>query len=275
MVAVQQSYMGYIGRVNTITYTVPAYPNTGTDGYQIKDGKVVSYIISGTTEVDPTSKGVTNTFDELKNDVGVISSGITKFNEIIWSANTFDYGGTKYTGTLVFEKPNTVKTKEVFIPFSKDVLFADTNKGRIFRRVYMIVSDDVTNATKYATFKTTLIGNILTNTDLFNKGKNYDISTKFDEYWDRKAKPAFVNENDITKAFIDDMEKNKLTTFLKYSPFTLKKKRTFTYTTEGANTDSQQKLIKGLAWTTNENTNNKTWNTESPTDVFISKVKLN
>ena len=71
------------------------------------------------------------------------------------------------------------------------------------------------------------------------------------------------------------MEKNKLTTFLKYSPFTLKKKRTFTYTTEGANTDSQQKLIKGLGWTTNENTNNKTWNTENPTDVFISKVKLN
>ena len=71
------------------------------------------------------------------------------------------------------------------------------------------------------------------------------------------------------------MEKNKLSTFLKYTPFTLKKKRTFTYTTEGANTNSQQQLIKGLAWTVNQNTNNKTWNDENPTDVFISKVKLN
>jgi hypothetical protein len=275
MVAVQQSYMGYIGRVNTITYTVPAYPNTGTDGYQIKDGKVVSYITSGTTEVNPNSQGLTNTFDELKKDVETISSGITEFNQIIWSANTFDYNGTKYVGTLVFENPNTVKTKEVFIPFSKDTLFGDNNKGYIFRRVYMIVSDDVVDTTKYATFKTALIGNVLNNTDLFNKGNNYNISTKFDEYWDRTAKPVFVNENNITKAFIEDMEKNKLSTFLKYSPFTLKKKRTFTYTTEGANTDSQQQLIKGLAWTTNQNTNNKTWNTESPTDVFISKAKLN
>jgi hypothetical protein len=139
----------------------------------------------------------------------------------------------------------------------------------------MIVSDDVTDATKYATFKTALINNVINNPDLKGKGKNDTLDTKFDEYWDKKAKLAFVNENNITKAFIDDMEKNKLTTFLKYSPFTLKKKRTFTYTTEGANTDSQQQLIKGLGSTTNQNTNNKTWNTQSPTDVFISKAKLN
>jgi hypothetical protein len=275
MVAVQQNYMGYIGRANTITYTVPAYPNTGTDGYQIKDGNVVSYIISGTTEVDPSSQGVTNTFDELVNDIKKISSGITEFNEIIWSSNTFNYDKTQYTGILVFKEPNTVKTKDVFIPFSKDTLFGDTNDGRIFRRVYMIVSDNVVDATKYATFKDALIKNVIDNTDLFNKAKNNTISTKFDEYWDRTAKPAFVNENNITKAFIDEMEKTKLSVFLKYTPFTLKKKRTFTYTTEGANTNSQQQLIKGLGWTVNQNTNNKTWNDENPTDVFISKVKLN
>jgi hypothetical protein len=71
------------------------------------------------------------------------------------------------------------------------------------------------------------------------------------------------------------MEKDRLKTFLKYTPFTLKKKRTFTYTTVGANTDSQQKLIKGLGATANQNTNNKTWNDENSTDVFISKAKLN
>ena len=86
---------------------------------------------------------------------------------------------------------------------------------------------------------------------------------------------VFEEENNITKAFIDDMEKNKLTTFLKYTPFNLKKKRTFTYTTENANTDAQQKLIKGLGWIENQNTNNKTWNDENPANVFISKAKLN
>jgi hypothetical protein len=86
---------------------------------------------------------------------------------------------------------------------------------------------------------------------------------------------VFEEENKITKDFIDDMEKNKLKDFLKYTPFNLKKKRVFTYTTENANTDAQQKLIKGLGWTENQNTNNKTWNDESPANVFISKAKLN
>jgi hypothetical protein len=238
---------------------------------------VVSYIISGTTEVNPSSEGVTNTFDELKNDVGKISSGITEFNKLIWSATSFDYKGTGFTGTLVFKEPNTVKTKDVFIPFSKNSLFGDTNKGRIFRRVYMIISDNITDATKYATFKDALIKNVLDNKDLLNKTEgNKDISNIFNKYWEKTVKPVFDEENAITKEFIENtMEKNRLITYLKYNPFTLKKKRTFTYTTEGANTDSQQKLIKGLGATANQNTNNKTWNDENSTDVFISKVKLN
>ena len=63
--------------------------------------------------------------------------------------------------------------------------------------------------------------------------------------------------------------------FLKYTPFNLKKKRTFIYDTEGANTPPQQKLIQGLGWAENQNTNNKTWNDENPVNVFISKAKLN
>ena len=54
-----------------------------------------------------------------------------------------------------------------------------------------------------------------------------------------------------------------------------KKKRTFTYTTVDANTDAQQKLIKGLGWIENQNTNNKTWNDELSSNVYVSKVKFN
>jgi hypothetical protein len=273
MVSVQQSYIGYIGRVNTISYnTDVANPNIGTDGYQIKDGKVVSYIISGTTEVDPSSQGVTNTMTEFINDVKKINSGITEFNTIVWSANTFTSKGKSYTGVLVFEKPNTVKTEEVFIPFSAGLF--DSNNGYVFRRVYMIVSNDVTDSKKYESFKNALIGNILNNTAL-TKGDSNGISDAFDAYWDKKAKPAFVEENNITKEFIDYMEKDRLKDYLKYTPFNLKKKRTFTYTTENANTPAQQQLIKGLGWIENQNTNNKTWNDENPANVFISKAKLN
>jgi hypothetical protein len=71
------------------------------------------------------------------------------------------------------------------------------------------------------------------------------------------------------------MEKERLKDFLIYTPFTLKKKRNFEYYTEGANTEAQKELIKGLGWVENQNTNNKTWNDEKPANVFISKAKLN
>jgi outer membrane protein OmpA-like peptidoglycan-associated protein len=280
MVSVQQSYIGYIGRVNTISYNVPGYSDTGTDGYQIKDGKVVSYIISGTTEVDPSSQGVTNTMNELINDIKKIKSGITEFNTVVWSANTFTYNAKSYTGKLVFEPNYKFPTEQVFTPFSTNSLFDSNTNGYVFRRVYMIVSNDVTDSKKYESFKNALIGNILNNTAL-TKGDGNAISNAFDEYWlvgspnQVSVKSVFEEENTITKAFIEDMEKNRLKDFLKYTPFSLKKKRTFTYTTENANTDAQQSLIKGLGATGNQNTNNKTWNDESPANVFISKAKLN
>jgi hypothetical protein len=277
MVNVQQNYIGYVGRINTITYNLPSNLNTGTDGYQTADGKVINYIISGTTEIDPGSTNVTNTLDELKEDVKKIKSGITEFNTIVWSANTFISNSKSYTGILVFEPNYKLETEKVFNPFSQNGEF----QSNIFRRVYMIVSNDVVDSKKYESFKNALIGNILSNTGLIGEGAA-DISNLFDAYWLGSitlnrvgVKSVFEEENKITKDFIDDMEKNKLKDFLKYTPFNLKKKRVFTYTTENANTDAQQKLIKGLGWTENQNTNNKTWNDESPANVFISKAKLN
>ena len=71
------------------------------------------------------------------------------------------------------------------------------------------------------------------------------------------------------------MQTQELQNFLKFTPYTLKKKRLFTYTTENANTDGQIELIKGLGATENQNTNNKTWNDEPSSEVFISKAKFN
>ena len=100
------------------------------------------------------------------------------------------------------------------------------------------------------------------------------LSDTIDAYWDKIAKPLFNEENNLAKEFITNQEKNKLQPFLKYTPFP-SKKRTFTYTTEFANTDNQKTLIKGLGATENQNTNNKTWNDELAQDVYISKAKFN
>jgi hypothetical protein len=270
MVSVQQNYIGYIGRINTITYNVPlqTYLETGTDGYQISDGKVVSYIITGTTEVDSSSTNAANTFVELNNDVKKIKESIDEFNKISNNPIEFSFNNEEYSGILVFKSDYKLNIDDVFIPFSKGN-FDD----KIFRRVYMILSNDVVDSKKYETFKNALIGNIINNQGLLGKS-TAKLDTEFDTYWLNTVKPQFENENKITTRFIEESEK-ELKGFLKFTPYNLKKKRTFTYNTEGANTEPQQKLIRGLGWIENQNTNNKTWNDESPDDVFISKAKLN
>ena len=136
----------------------------------------------------------------------------------------------------------------------------------------MIISDDVVDTKKYETFKTAMIGNILGNTGIIGNGAD-NLSEVFDAYWDKIAKPLFIEENKITEAFISYMEKEKLEPFLKYTPFP-SKKRIFTYTTEGAGSDGQVKLIKSLGATQNQNTNNQTWN-DVDDSLFISKVNFN
>jgi hypothetical protein len=100
------------------------------------------------------------------------------------------------------------------------------------------------------------------------------LAELFDAYWLLDAKPLFEQENNITKAFIDSMEKEKLETFLKFTPFPTKK-RLFTFTSKNANSGGQIALIKGLGDTENQNTNTKTWDDELLPDVYISKAKFN
>jgi hypothetical protein len=142
----------------------------------------------------------------------------------------------------------------------------------------MIVSDDVLDEKKYQTFKDALISNVQGNKSLIGDGAD-NIDAVFDAYWITQAKPVFAEENNITKAFIDNLEKTKLKDFLKYTPFD-KKERVLNYTIEnGASNDkkkAQENMIKGLGATTNSNTNNNTWNNENgATGAYTSKAKLN
>jgi hypothetical protein len=272
MVNTQQTYVAYIARANTITYYVPSFSGTGTDGSQDKIGNVKSFVTIPTTSIDTSSKNASNTLEELSNDIVTIKSAITAFNVVTMSAYTFSYNTNTYSGILVFE-PNyrLPQNQKVFVPFNQSPIFEIDS----FRREYMLLSDDVVDSKKYETFKNAMIGNIINNVGLLGTAEKGPILIEaFDEYWDRKAKGLFESENNITKEFINSIEKERLQDFLKFTPFPTKK-RLFTYTTENAGTNSQKNLIKGLGATENYNTNNKTWNDEISGDVYVSKVKFN
>ena len=270
----EQNYIPYISRANILVFN--GNPTTGTDGFQQKNGNVSPYDISGTTDVNASSVGATNTFEELSDDITKIQKSLIEYNDIISTGNTFNYKDKKYTGFLIYGDAALItdsKTivKDVFIPFSDNSEFLYLS----FRRSYMIVSEDITDSVKYGTFKNALIGNIITNKALLGNG-NQNVETEFDNYWKIRVKPIFEEENAITSAFLDDMEKNKLKNFIKYTPFTAAKKRVFTYTTaDNSNESSQQSLIKSLGATQNSNTDNTKWNTSSDGIVYFSKIKLN
>jgi hypothetical protein len=171
---------------------------------------------------------------------------------------------------------NAVTVQEVFNPFSNNPQF----DSKPFRRVYMIVSDDVLDEKKYETFKQEIIGNVLGNKALLGDG-SVDIEAIFDTYWIRTVRPIFLEENNITKSFIENLEKNDLKDYLIYTPFDLDKQRNLTFTSIDPSGPQQIKtkenLIKGLANTTNQNTNVLTWNDSNGNlpNAYISKAKLN
>lgn len=282
MVNIEQTYIQTLSRINVITYNgapMVSVEKRGTDGLQQANGDVRIFQTSGTTEIDPSSQGVTTTLDELNKDVEKVLNNMIEFNKLIYAEQTFNapVDGKTYKGTLVFGlnagKYGDLKTSDVFVPFSTLPEFGDV----AFKRTYMIVSDDVLDSKKYETFKQALIGNATTNAAI-TAGGNDNIGEIFDKYWLTIAKPAFDIENKITLGFIDDMEKSKLKDYMIYTPFS-KKKRVLSYDSEVTNDatklSAQKTMVKSLGASTNSNTKQLTWNDQVISDAYTSKVKLN
>ncbi len=282
----EQTYLHILGQVNTIPFNGES--NLGTDGFQEKKGNVVIFNISGTTGINPSSKNVTNTLEELIEDIRIIKNDLIIYYDESVKANTFKYTGTKtdYSGKLLnsvsdngLQEGDALTTEQVFIPFTNKSKYISNNltltfeNDFSFRRTYMFVSDDIMDEKKYQTFKDALLGNVINNPNLLGKQNRENISEVFDFYWKQCANPIFIEENNITKEFIEHMEKNVLKNFVNYTPFD-KKERIFTYTTETVgnevNKTTQETLIKGLGLNNNYKKNLNTWN-----DELVSKVKLN
>jgi hypothetical protein len=278
---IETQYIQQLSRANIVTFESKA--GNGTDGFQASNGNVTIYRTIGTPEVDASSlPKPANTWAEMVQDYQKIQNDIKAFNNIIWKQNQFvnTQDGKTYSGYLVFETANglpiskSVDSTTIFTPFSKNRLF-ETNLE--FRKQYMIVSDDVLDDKKYTTFKQAIIGNIIGNQAIIGDGKT-NIEEVFDAYWLTTAKPLFTEENNLTKSFIDNLEKNELKNFIKYTPFP-SKKRILTFTTESvadnaAEEENQKSMVKSLAAQTNANTDLKTWNNDTG-GAYISKAKLN
>ena len=270
LVNIEQAYLQYISRANTIPYPLST---VGMDGYQEKNGFVRVYDISGTTQLGPsTPTSTTNTLQELIDDIKKVQSGLTTFSVTSLAPADFVYQGTKYTGKLLYTPDQQREMQsQIFFPFSKNANFSTYLS---FKRMYMILSQEL-KSENYETFKNALIGNIINNDALLGRGSR-NISQDFDLYWKTEAKPIFDEEDALANAFLDEMERTKLKDFINYTPFP-SKPRIFSYSQNANPAGLQKKLIQNLGASTNTTTNKKTWNDQisgSP-PAYQSKVKLN
>ena len=147
-----------------------------------------------------------------------------------------------------------------------------TPQNYAFRRMYMILSPEILDDKKYQTFKDAMINNIINNKDILDNGSQ-DVSAQFDAYWIGVAKPQFANENAVTTAFLENLEKGKLQNFIKYTPFPTKK-RLFTFEKSTSPTASQTEVITGLGRVL-ANSDKTTWNNPDKTLAYVAKLKLN
>jgi hypothetical protein len=285
----QQTFIQYLTRANVIPLEKTVLSKTGTDGFQEKNGNVVIYDISGTTDVYNKTEAA-DTFTEIQNDIKKIGYNISEYYGLLITASTFDYNSKPYKGVGLYGTDTEKTTYEkylkpvVFIPFTEGdfgqiVNNSDKNPSGVgtpqnyaFRRMYMILSPEILDDKRYQTFKEAMINNIIKNKDILDNGSQ-DVATQFDAYWIGIAKPQFDKENTVTTAFLENLEKGKLKNFIIYTPFPTKK-RLFTFEKSTSPTASQTQVITGLGRVL-ANSDKKTWNNDDKPLSYVSKLKLN
>jgi hypothetical protein len=283
----QQTYIQYLTRANVIPLEKTATSKIGTDGFQEKNGNVVIYDISGTTD---TYAKTGNTFNEIVDDITKIGRNISEYYGLLITGTTFEYASVSYKGIGLYGDVREQTTYEkyikrvVFVPFTEGD-FGQTvknsfgnptgdgnSKDYAFRRMYMILSPEILDDKRYQTFKDAMINNIIKNNDILGSGSQ-DVAAQFDSYWINTAKPQFARENAVTTVFLENLEKGKLKNFINYTPFP-SKKRLFTFEKSTAPTASQTEVITGLGRVL-ANSDKQTWNNQDKPSAYVSKLKLN
>jgi hypothetical protein len=234
--------------IDQINYVVD-----GTDGYVNKMGSVVVYGITGTSKINASSVGVSNTFDELKQDFTKINTDLNELNnklenEILSNSTTRKYNEnfTYDVGLKVLSPSGTTEyDNRCFIVFGNEILKDPVKFITTVTEPFI----NTTNNIKAQTFISKNVGWVYSlneplPTGLYTDYKKSKETT--DVYW---------------KTFKDDFYTNKYTT---YNPYNLDKTREFTYSKILTPTDIQQNNLKDIY-----STKNSTW------DKFNLKKTLN
>jgi outer membrane protein OmpA-like peptidoglycan-associated protein len=209
-----------IDRLNVV-FTESNGANTGSDGYTTKPGNTVLYSITGTTEVDPVSTGSpSDTLQELKNDVGIVSQDLDEFNEKMISYGLITFGGNEYNiqydfacvppqqkyqdldfkdkkfvpsftalGRYIMDKPDDFANQVVL-----NMVFPDKSQAPKFEKKYTEYIREISTA-----FKTVQQASV----DSFNEFFNKYYNNKFGEYnpygnLDKTRKFTFKTFTDTT-----------------------------------------------------------------------------
>jgi outer membrane protein OmpA-like peptidoglycan-associated protein len=265
---IQSQYMQQLARTNVIIYGITP-GSEGTDGYQQTNGNVIVYNISGTTDVFAGSVGATNTYQEIYTDFAKIAEDLTGFTNVIQSKFISSRG---YEGYFTTDPNDTeILVPQIFVPFTYSSWWLEKAK----KLEYTLLSQEVVDDKLFTTFENDIIGNIVTNKELIGEDKAVveNFKNKFREYWNKLSKPIYVGENDITKGWIEDFEKSQLVNYLNYTPFSLEKKRVFTYEQTLTPQDQQKTYITELGLKNNTNTDTSKWATINGS-VITTKVEL-
>jgi hypothetical protein len=265
---IQQNLINNIAKNNLITYGT--INTSGTDGYRQKNGFITSYETFPTIKVyKPTS---TNTLEELYTDTNTIINDLIDYYDEVTKSFTFkpSTGVDEYQGFVVHN--DNINDGKLFNPFSINPSFEEET----FKRSYFLLSQEVTDETKYNTFKQALIGNIISNPTLF-PNSSLELDKEFDGYWKNEVRPIFTEENNLTTFFLDTFEKQQIK-YTKYTPFDGAglKKYEFTFETDTSAISTTRKFyVEVLGYSENKFKTTTSWSddNQNPTAV-VCKVKL-
>jgi hypothetical protein len=228
------------------------YVTAGNDGFINKSGGAVIYGLTGGTDVNVSSVGATNTFQELLQDFLKIRSDLNKFNDELYNYKIIPSGDTEtYNDSFIFNS--------YISNLSEPTNVSDGAENRFF----MLFGKD-----------------ILTNADGFSNNiidvalKNEEQQTRED--WKSYFNITFYKENtgliptyNNSKTIVDNRFKSFNDNFYNqtyntYNPYNKDKTRIMLYSTIVSPTDDQQNNLKDI----NNNTNSL-W------DKFNLKVSFN
>jgi hypothetical protein len=266
LIRIEQNLINNVAKNNLVTYGTQN--TTGSDGYRQPNGFIKIYKTIPTTKVYKPNT-VANTLIELYNDSEIILDDLIDFYSKSLQETTFTNGKS----ALIYEKPPT--STDLYDSISQNTNFEKAT----FQRSYFLLSQEITDDSKYGSFKQALIGNIVTNPSLF-QNSNMELEKEFDAYWKTEVKPIFNEENLFANNFLNEFEKNN-TKFMKYTPFDGAglKQYEFEFTDELVPeltlTSDRELLINALGYTENKFKTVKTWSDPNPSPaVQICKVKL-